>query len=325
MIRLVVVCFGLLVAGYAALALSPWPSALLIRLAFSRDAASRNELLSKQAPPGIRERIDIAYGTDPSEKLDLFLPPAPPAAGKPVIVWVHGGGFVGGAKEDVAPYLRILAGRGYAVVGVGYRLAPAARYPEPARQVNEALGFLREQGAALGIDPCRIVLAGDSAGAHIAAQLATALIAPDYAATLALKPAISPAMLRGTALFCGIYDVTALDLTGFFGGFVRSILWSYFGTQDVTGDRRIAEAAVARYLTEAFPPSFVSAGNGDPLASQSVMMADAIRARGVAVETLFFPPDYAPAQPHEYQFGLGTPEGRQALERLTVFLNGLAP
>jgi acetyl esterase/lipase len=324
-IRLVILLFGLVAAGYAVFALSPWPSTLLIRLAFAQDASSRAAALGKHVPAGIRERRDIAYAGDESARLDVYLPPGPPAPGKPTIVWVHGGAFVAGAKEDVAPYLRILAGKGFGVVGIGYRRAPAATYPGPVLQVNEALGFLRREAGRLGLDAGRIVLAGDSAGAQIAAQLAAALTAPDYAATLGLRPAVPPDAIVGAALFCGVYDVTALDLTGPFGAFLRTVTWAYFGTQDFSGDRRLTEFSVPRYLTEAFPPSFVSAGNGDPLAAQSVMMADAITARGVSVDRLFFPPGLEPELPHEYQFDLDRTEGRQALDRLTAFLGALKP
>lgn len=76
-------------------------------------------------------------------------------------------------------------------------------------------------------------------------------------------------------------------------------------------------------MTETFPPSFITVGNGDPLAPQSVVMAQALQDRGVKVDTLFFPPETEPKLPHEYQFDLDRPEGRQALERLTGFLSGL--
>jgi acetyl esterase/lipase len=175
----------------------------------------------------------------------------------------------------------------------------------------------------LGVDAGRIVLAGDSAGAHIAAQLAAGLTNKDYAALIGLRPAIEPRYLKGAILFCGAFDLTALDFTGRFGSFVRAALFAYFGTANPLESERITEAAVPRYVTEAFPPSFISVGNGDPLAPQSVTMAQALRARGVAVDTLFFPPDTAPKLPHEYQFDLDRPEGRQALERLASFLQGL--
>lgn len=324
-IRILLLCLSLAFAGYAAFALSPWPSALLIRLAFGYGASKTDSALAPHVPAGIREQRDIRYGKAEEALLDVYLPPGKVGQGRPTIVWIHGGGFVGGDRKDVAPYLKILAGRGYPAVAPGYTRAPAARYPEPVLQVNEALGFLAREGKRLGLDPTRIVLAGDSAGAHIAAQLAAGLTGKDYAELLGLKPAVDPAALRGVALFSGAFDPTALDLSGPLGGFLRAVLFAYFGTSNPLESDRITEAAVPRYVTEAFPPSFISAGNGDPLAPQSVVMAQALHDRGVKVDTLFFPTETEPKLPHEYQFDLARPEGKEALDRLTAFLSELKP
>ena len=322
--RILLLCLGLAFIGYAAFALSPWPAALLTRLAFSYGASKTTAALAGHVPFGIREQRDIRYGSGEDERLDIYLPPGGRVeAGRPTIVWIHGGAFVAGEREDVAPYLKILAGRGFATVAVGYTRAPTARYPAPVLQANAALAFLQREGQRLGVDPTRIVLAGDSAGAHIAAQLAAGLTGKDYAELLGLKPAMAPANLRGTALFCGAFDLTAIDLSGPFGSFLRSVLFAYFGVANPLDSERITEASVPRYVTEAFPPSFISVGNGDPLAPQSVVMAQALRDRGVRVDTLFFPPELDPKLPHEYQFDLDRPEGKQALERLTAFLTGL--
>lgn len=319
--RILLLCLGLAFIGYAAFVLSPWPSALLTRLAFGYGASKTAAALAPHAPFGIREQRDIRYGGAEDEKLDIYLPPGGRIEpGRPTIVWIHGGAFVAGDRGDVAPYLRILAGRGFATVAIGYTRAPAARYPTPVLQANAALGFLQREGQRLGLDPSRLVLAGDSAGAHIAAQLAAGLTGADYAQRLGLKPEVTPASLRGTILFCGAFDPTAFDLTGAYGGFIRSVLLAYFGTSNPLESEQITEAAVPRYVTEAFPPSFISVGNGDPLAPQSVVLAQALRDRGVTVDTLFFPPELAPKLPHEYQFDLDRPEGKQALDRLTAFL-----
>lgn len=322
--RILLLCLGLAFIGYAAFMLSPWPATLLTRLAFGYGASKTTAALAGHVPFAIREQRDIRYGSAEDERLDVYLPPGGRIEpGRPTVVWIHGGAFVAGDRSDVAPYLKILAGRGFATVAVGYTRAPTAHYPNPVLQANAALGFLQREGQRLGLDPARIVLAGDSAGAHIASQLAAGLTGKDYADLLGLKPAIAPAGLRGTVLFCGAFDLTAIDLTGPFGGFIRSMLSAYFGAANPLDSERITEASVPRYVTEAFPPSFISVGNGDPLAPQSVAMAQALRDRGVRVDTLFFPPELAPKLPHEYQFDLDRPEGRQALDRLTAFLGGL--
>src|SRR5262249_19865966 len=121
-------------------------------------------------------------------------------------------------------------------------------------------------------------------------------------------------------LFCGVYDASRIKMDGDFGGFIRTVMWSYFGNKDFADDPRLATFSVNRHLTPRFPPAFVSVGNADPLAPQSVLMADAIAAQGVKVDTLFYPANTDPPLPHEYQFNLDTEAGRTALEKLNAYL-----
>lgn len=316
---------ALAVATYAAFALSPWPTVLLIRQAFSADASSRNRALEKLLPPDVTVLRDEPYA--PGAVMDVFMPSAAATAGQtlPAVVWVHGGGFVAGNKSDVAPYLHLLAARGFVTVGVGYALAPSARYPGPVLQANEALGFLVRNAARFHIDPARLFVAGDSAGAQIVAQLAAGIADPAYAKAVGFTPAVTRDRLKGAVLFCGVYDTARLDDEGPFGDFFRVTMWAYFGSRAFAGDPRFKQFAVLHHLGPKFPPAFISVGNADPLAPQSVALAEALRAQGVATDTLFFPDNRSPALRHEYQFEFDTDAGRQALDRLAAFLTRAAP
>jgi acetyl esterase/lipase len=317
---------GLLLLGVSAVLayqLSPWPRVLLIRWVFDRGALDASTALERHLPAGLVERLDVVYDpNDPDARLDLYMP-APRSRGPQpllVVVWVHGGGFVSGRKEDIRNYARILAGHGLAVAGVGYGIAPATTWPTPAHQVNAATGFLRREAAALDLEPVGFVLAGDSAGAQIAAELANALTSPAHADRLGLVPALSRHDLRGALLYCGPYDAGLIDWTSPFAGFLRTALWAYMGRKDFLDDPRLGVFSVTRHLSPAFPPSFISAGNGDPLLAHSQALAEALRGHGVDVETLFFPDALEPALGHEYQFDLDTDAGRQALVRSVDFL-----
>lgn len=186
--------------------------------------------------------------------------------------------------------------------------------------MNAALAYLERNAKRLHVDASRFVLAGDSGGAHIAAQVANLVSVPAYAAALGIAPSIKRPQLRGVILYCGPYDLGKINFDGPFGGFMRTVLWSYFGRKDFRDHPLFATASVIDYLTADFPPAFVSVGNGDPLAPQSRALAQALAARGVRVDALFFPEDYALALLHEYQFKLDTEAGRLALERSLKFL-----
>lgn len=318
---LIAVLIAIGIAGYGAFTFSPWPWVLMMRHAFNKDVAERNKAFDKFRPDGVLELRDQRYGTSGDALLDVYFPAArADRKALPAIVWLHGGAFVAGNRSDVAGYLRLLAARGYVAVGVGYSLAPSARYPTPVRQANEALAFLASNAGRLGIDPSRLFLAGDSAGAQIAAQLATVISNPSYASAIGISPAVPRAQIKGVILFCGVYDIAAIRPDSPFGDFIRAAMWSYFGVRNIDGDPRLLEFAVGRHITPAFPPAFVSVGNVDPLAPQSQTIAETMKAQGVEVTTLFFPQDYAPPLPHEYQFNMESDAGREALERLGGFI-----
>jgi acetyl esterase len=323
-----IVCslIALPVIGYLAFQLSPWPSVLLIRHAFAKDTLKRNRRLEAHLPNNITELRNQRYGNGDDAVLDIFFPSAGGEAQMrlPTIIWVHGGAFVYGDKSDVASYLKIVSQRGFTTVGVNYSLAPGAHYPVPLKQVNEALGFLMHNADRFRIDTSKLFLAGDSAGSQIVAQLAAIIGDPAYAATVGIKPTIDRAAVKGVVLFCGIYDASKLNFDGPFGSFLKTVIWSYFGTRNFAGVPQLGDFSVARHLTPQFPPAFISAGNNDPLAGQSVLMADALRKQGSVVETVFFPGDYQPPLPHEYQFDLETNAGHEVLEKMTAFVSRFA-
>ncbi len=308
---------------YGVFAFTPWPSVLVMRHTFDQGGAARNLALMPYVPANVSAFKDLRYGGAPSSTLDVFEPSSVRVAGAgfPAVVWIHGGAFVAGSKNDVEAYLRILAARGYATVGVGYALAPIGRYPMPIAQANEAVAFVIANAARLHVDPTRIFLAGDSAGAQIAAQLAAMVSDPTYAAQVGIAPGFSRSRLRGVVLFCGIYDASPKQVPEVFRTAFQNAFWAYFGQKNLDdNDTRLAQFAVARHVTPRFPPAFISAGNTDPLERDSVMLANALRAQGVTVDTLFFPSDYVPPEPHEYQFTFGSGAGKKAIARETAFL-----
>jgi acetyl esterase/lipase len=327
-LTLALACIAALVLTAAAvtiaLEVTPYPSVLLIRRQFEQNAARTSAALEPHVPPGIAANLDVAYGSGPNGSLDVFYPQnVSETARLRTIVWTHGGGWVSGTKAQIDNYARILAARGFAVVSVDYTIAPEARYPVPVRQLNDALRFLSRKASQFHIDSSRFVMAGDSGGAHIAAQLANALTSPAYARDIGVTPAIRHDQLLGTLLYCGGYDLTKIDLNGQYGGFLRTVLWAYTGTKNFESDPAFATASVVNYLTPRYPPSFVSVGNADPLEAQSRELADALKRLRVKTETLFFAKDYTPALPHEYQFDLDTSAGRTALDRSVAFLKSL--
>jgi acetyl esterase/lipase len=122
-------------------------------------------------PAGAVAHRDLAYVTNghPRQKLDLYTPRN--GHDLPVIVWIHGGGFMFGSKNDIVP-LEYLA-RGYAVASIDYRLSGDALFPAQIQDCKAAVRWLRANAAQYGLDPTRFAAWGASAGGHLAAMLGT--------------------------------------------------------------------------------------------------------------------------------------------------------
>ncbi len=114
---------------------------------------------------------DLAYATgSDAQKLDIYLPEG--SSPFPVVIVIHGGGFVTGDKANPAAGDELLAA-GYAVVSVNYRLSGEAKYPAPIQDVKTAVRWLRANAAQYKLDPQRFAAFGQSAGGNLAALLGT--------------------------------------------------------------------------------------------------------------------------------------------------------
>ena len=171
--------------------------------------------LTKTMPqPGIKAERDIAYGPGPKETLDLFTPEAKPSANRPILVFVHGGGFVGGDKSKAgngapSPFydntMIWAVDHGLIGVNINYELAPKAQYPTVQREIAEAVAWARKNAAAWGGDPDRIVVWGHSAGAaHVGSFIAHPETYADVAG--AAKPVAGAIMTSGGYEFAGGRD-----------------------------------------------------------------------------------------------------------------------
>jgi acetyl esterase/lipase len=119
---------------------------------------------------GLSVSKDIAYGPDPSQKLDVYSPQAGAADAAPVVLFVHGGGFRqgdGGYGEHVAAYF---ARHGMLGVRMNLRLAPAVTWPAQSLDVGAAVAWLKTNAAHHGGDPQRILVIGYSSGGGVVAS-----------------------------------------------------------------------------------------------------------------------------------------------------------
>lgn len=149
-----------------------------IRDRIEQRIAERNEMRQGAASPSLTAaqppaHADVAYGSDPSQKLDVYAP-ATAVQGAPVVFMVHGGAWAIGDKASSQVVRHKAArwlGKGLLFISVNYRMLPKADPLEQARDVARGLAFAQQQAASWGGDAGRFVLMGHSAGAHLVSLL----------------------------------------------------------------------------------------------------------------------------------------------------------
>ena len=160
-------------------------------------------LQEKEPYQGVKVERDIKYGPADRNLLDVFMPQTP-AAGRPVLIFVHGGAFTGGNKRlPGAPFydnvMLWAVKNGFVGVNITYRLAPQFPWPAGAEDVAAAVQWVSDKIGERGGDPAHIYLMGHSAGAvHVASYVSH----PEFYK-------VKDGGLKGAIMASGIYDLTA--------------------------------------------------------------------------------------------------------------------
>lgn len=151
-------------------------------------------------------RLDLSYGPSAGQKLDLFLPPSGGPA--PCLAFIHGGYWQSLDKGDFSYMAPPFLEAGIAFASLNYDLAPKVGVGEIVRQIRTACAWLHREGAALGLDPARLYVAGHSAGGHLAAMV----VATDWA-DLEADAALPAGLIKGACGVSGVYDLLPLSLS----------------------------------------------------------------------------------------------------------------
>jgi acetyl esterase/lipase len=254
--------------------------------------AASSILAAQDSPLAWAARMENAYRIVPNvtyltasnweAKLDLFVTRTPDKP-QPTLIFIHGGGWTGGNKEGrdlaILPYLDM----GMNVVNVEYRLARIAQAPAAVEDCRCALRWVIQNAKQYGIDVNRIVVAGDSAGGHLA--LTTAML-PASAGLDRQCPGPDNLKVAAVVNWYGISDVNEL----LDGANMKPYAVTWLGS--ATDREQIAKrVSPLTYVRAGLPPVFTIHGDADPTVpyTQSVRLHKALTDAGVANELMTIP------------------------------------
>jgi arylformamidase len=204
--------------------------------------------------------LGLAYGADPKQRLDLYLPKTR-SGGHPVFIFLHGGGMREGDRAHYGWVARPFAARGIVTVVASYRLTPRFHYPDQPEDVRSLVAWTYRNIKSFGGDPDKIYVGGHSAGAILSATVA---LDRDWQGPRSLPLDV----IKGFVPVSGSYDVTASDTV----------------SEYVPDPKMRVEASPLLNMDEPPPPAVIAVGSGERQLAPSRALADKLRAAGGKVE-----------------------------------------
>lgn len=237
----------------------------------------QKEAAESSTPETAATKMDVAYGTDPKQKMDIYLPAGRSADTTKSIILIHGGAWSEGDKLDFTPYVAQLQQKipGYAVFNVNYRLAinNTNLFPSQENDIKAALEFINGKKGEYKISD-KFVLLGASAGAHLA-------LLQGYKYNTPIKP-------KAIVSFFGPTDLVALYNSSFIAALGLS---GVTGTDPVSNPTFYQQSSPLTFVTAQSPPTILLQGGADPLVP--VAQAEALKAKlttsGVTNQYVFYP------------------------------------
>lgn len=248
-------------------------SSYMLRKMFTNGDNKRDAGLS--TPTDIERFDNILYGADSQwQTLDVYRPKGVHGA-LPVIVSVHGGGWVYGDRERYQFYCMNLAQRGFAVVNFTYHLAPKYKFPQPLLDTTLVFQWVLDNAEKYGLDTINIFAVGDSAGAHLLSLYCVLCTNSDYAALFDFS-ASKDALPKAVGLNCGAYDVSHGN--GLNGRLMKDYLPNR-GTQE-----ELERVDPLNHITDAFPPAYIMTAIKDFLRKDALKLQNRLDTLGVPNE-----------------------------------------
>jgi acetyl esterase/lipase len=248
-----------------------WLINLLLFIACQRDTVPETKI------PATDIIVDVAYGKDPKQKMDVYLPARRSIDSTKILVLIHGGGWIDLDKSDFTPFVAQLQQKlpGYAIFNVNYRLAENAKnlFPTQENDIKTAIEFIDSKRSEYTISD-KIVFLGASAGGHLA-------LLQGYKYNTPLKP-------RAIISFFGPSDLTALYKSNPLAGMV---LTQVTGVTPSDNSTIYVQSSPATFVNAQSPPTILLHGGADPVVSpkQSELLKNLLNNAGVPNQYVFYP------------------------------------
>lgn len=262
--------------------------ALLARRFYNSTERVAQAVLYVRMPKDVHIKKNIRYGQQRMERLD-FISKHSHDSKLPMLIYIHGGGWLSGVKDMRRYYCYEWAKEGYFVANLDYSNAPDKQFPHQLQQLFNAIDFILDNKEKYSFDPNNVVFAGESAGGYYITMLTVLLRNKTLFDTLGLSfrhyDSFYP---KALVSICGAIDLVNLKATRFPD--IDIMIEAFLGLNvsyltEHCDDEKIKNMSPVHFITEKFPPTMIISAEKDPLKVESYKFAEILKDKNVPYAT----------------------------------------
>ncbi len=291
-------------------------------------------------PKGVERVFNVRYSDFSNKnKLDIFYPEGETKR-LPLIIYVHGGGWMASDKSRYVNYCMKLAKQGFLVFSINYRLAPKFRHPSCIMDTIDAINWVKKNAKAYNGDLNNIALGGDSAGAHIINTIIDICLNEEFRAYYKVEAPLKIEQIKAAFFYYGAFRF--LDSTGSdFGnemnydgvtltgtkkkndkgqdeGFM-GMSELYLGVKKLTDYPGYQQIMPIDFITEKFPPTLVLSGQIDFIHKSTLEMIEKLTEKGIEFKKIIYDKSIKEAQ-HGFMNNHHTNPAKECLQEVAAFI-----
>jgi len=235
--------------------------------------------------PTVFSQYDISYVKNGNalQKFDWHCPKkimGDTLSPTPTIFYIHGGAWASADKKIYTRLCKDFCERDFVVININYRLIPEVTLEDTYEDCLKAIKFCLKNSAKFGIDKDKLIIGGDSAGAHLAALIA---------GKVSMNKLFLNGKIVGTVLLYGLFNLNHMADSKF--AILPPLHKGFKASKCLNLKRFYHDYSPIYYVTDKFPPSFLSAGKIDNISAETIEFLEVLKQKGVKTQSIIFPAD----------------------------------
>jgi len=288
--------------------------------------ADKNKVKNWELPADVLRYEDIAYGNKGIyHLLDIYQPTAQ-IQPLPIIINIHGGGYVYGTKEVYKHYGCFMAKQGFTFINPNYHLAPTDKFPTQLEDINQIVEWVLANKQKYQFDTSSIFFVGDSVGAQLLSHYCAIYANANFASLFRFKIP-KELTIKAIALNCGIYDISTSGHALFNHSKIKlkgilDLLYDYLGKDFDFSDPKLR---MLEAINQDFPPTIIMTSHYDVFKDVAIPMYELLQAKSIPSKYQYFGTNGQFHIGHVFHLTINLEEAKECNQQQTDFFKSFLP